>query len=207
MKNKLIIILIVLLFTKITVLGQSIKDYYIPDTTFNKATYYAPDESGNRTGFIRTIYYIKKGLNYDIVDARFFNNQPLAIETTTVWFIGKEVRMIKSVTTNPLETNKKRIYNPAKIILKMPLPGQPTTWILIQASGQKDVKTSSLITLEIDGVQKKAIKVKTVVSGHGLAYTNEYYVVGFGLWKSETVGNGSKNTLFQFDELSNENTK
>lgn len=52
--------------------GQSAKDYFIPSTEFNKASYYMPDRiTGNPTSITRSIFYIKKGLGYEVTDAHF----------------------------------------------------------------------------------------------------------------------------------------
>jgi hypothetical protein len=206
MYRKITLILITVLVTSLTVQSQSIKDYYLPDNNFNKATFYMPDKNGNRTEMTRTIFYIKKERGYDITDAKMYNGSPTAIQTTTIVFGPNEVKMTQSIATTILETNKKRQYNPARILLKMPTQGQKTSWVFVDLSGTQNILTASWTTVEVDGVQKKAIKV-TSKNAAFKAHTNDYYVSGIGLWRSEIEDQNGKIIISdKFDELSVENT-
>jgi len=194
--------------TALKVNGLSIKDYFIPDSQFNKATFYTPNNTGERTEITRTIYYVNKGESYDITNAPMFNGNPSAIETKTVVFTQTEVKMNKSVSTTMLETNKKQVYESSRIILKMPPQGQTASWTFQDLSGDNIKCTSSWTTVSVSGQQKKAIKVnKVIVGAENWGKTIEYYVKGIGLWKTEIQGSdGITQTFDEFDGLENDPT-
>jgi hypothetical protein len=199
MKTLITTIALVFVFTISN--AQSIKDYFIPESSNNKVTFFTPSKTGGRTDMTRTIYYVLKGTAYDITDAKMFNGKPSAIQTMTVEFTTNEVKMVKSVSTTMLETNKKNSYNPPRTILKMPASGQTATWTYIDIPGDNIKCTASWTTVTIDGTQKKAIKVVKQFEGFN-AKTIEYYVKGIGLWKTELQGSdGKTQTSDEFDNL------
>ncbi len=200
MKIKLTILALAVGLTVSSVRGQSIKDYFIPDSTHNKASFYTPDKTGGRTDMTRTIYYVKKGTTYDITDAKMFSGQPSAIQTITVQFSASEVKMTKSISTTMMETNKKQDYNPPITILKMPAAGQTVNWTFKEISGDNVNCISSWTTINYNGEQRKAIKVTKTYIGLS-AKTIEYYVKGIGLWKTEISGEGKTQTFDKFDSL------
>ena len=199
MKIKFVILALSVGLTVMTSKGQSIKDFFIPDTAYNKASFYSPDKTGNRTGMTRVIYYTKNGANYDILDANLFDGKGDAssIITKTVQFSATEAKMIRS------SANKKQDYNPPKIILKMPAAGQTISWTYSDISGDLIKCTASFTTVTIDGVQKKAIKKIEVVIGYeDQGKTITYYVKGIGLWKTDLQGSdGVTQTFDKFDGL------
>lgn len=187
--------------TILTTNAQNIKDYYIPESPKNKATFYTPSKTGGRTEMTRTIYYVAQGSAFDITDAKMFGGKPSAIQTMTVELSTNEVKMTKSVSTTMFETNKKNTYNPARIILKMPPAGQSVTWSYVDIPGDNIKCTASWTNVTIDGTQKKAIKVVKQIEGFS-AKTIEYYVKGIGLWKTELQGSdGKSQTSDEFDNL------
>jgi len=209
MKVRFTILALAVGLSSVTAFGQSIKDYFIPDSSYNKASFYKPDKSGARTGMTRTIYYTKIGATYNILDAIMFNGQPAAIQTRIVTFTTNEVQMTKSVSTTMFETNKKDSYIPARVILKMPPAGQTTSWTYIEISGDNIKCTASWTTLTVDGSQKKTIKVVKVNEFEGKIFkTIEYYVKGIGLWKTEMQGSDGKTQItYKFDNLEYEPTE
>ena len=195
--------------TSFKVMGQSPKDYYIPSqSNYNKASFYSPSETGGRTDMTRVIYYEKnEDGTYDNTDAHMFQGQPSAIVTQTVKFTATEVKMIKSVSTTMLETNKKQTYEPARTLLKMPQTGQTATWTVPGEGGSKPtIFTSSWTTLTVNGVNKKVIKVVSQYTGWK-SKSVSYYVEGIGLYKTEFISeDGSKTPFENFDGLSYEPT-
>jgi hypothetical protein len=64
---------------------QTIKDFYIPDVSANKASFYTADKiTGESTSMVRTIFYVKKGTEYEVMDTHFFNNEATSIQTKTI---------------------------------------------------------------------------------------------------------------------------
>jgi len=210
MKRKTTFFLLAAVIPTLTVNGQSIKDYFIPDSQFNKATFYSPSKTGERTEETRTIYYVNKGATYEIMDAKMFKGTPLSIVTETVVLTQTEVKMTKSVLTNIMETNKKQYYNPPRTILKIPIAGQTVRYTDIPGThGQKCI--ASWTTVTIDGVTKKAIKVISIPNNpedaKDFGKTIEYYVKGIGLWKSEAQASDGETIIFdEFDQLENDPT-
>lgn len=205
--NKFLTITIFLTIVNIaTIAGQTVKSYFIPTNGYNKATFYTPNKTtGEATEMTRRIYYVQKGTSYDLTDAKLFQGQPSSIVTKTVQFVGNEVKMIKSISTDLTVTNKKRTYNPAQTIFKLPAVGQTATWT-IPSVGDGTLKyTASWTTVVVDGKTKKAIKVVETIPNFS-AKMVEYYVSGIGLWKSEIQSEGKSQTSDKFDELSYDTT-
>ena len=100
-----------------------------------------------------------------------------------------------------METNKKKDYNPARTIFKMPPTGQTVSWTYIDIPGDNIKCTASWTTVTIDGAQKKAIKVVKQYEGM-TSKTIEYYVKGIGLWKTDLQDSkGTTQTSDKFDGL------
>jgi hypothetical protein len=192
-------ILFILLLSS-QILGQSqetIKDYFIPVTGKNKTTLSAPKVNNDNLNMIRNIFYIYKNGSYDILTATFINDNTTGIQTMTVQFTNNEVKMTNSVSTTMFETNVKKSYNPPSLILKMPLSGQKAVWETKEMSDDLQKCTAVWTQVQINGEQRKAIKV--IKSFEGLSSVeNNYYVKGIGLWKIEIEDKTSKMTQFEF---------
>ena len=186
--------------------GQSAKEYFLPDSTHNKVTFYTPSKSGGRTSMTRAIFYIKKGATYEVMDARMFNGKASSIQTMTLKFSTNEIKMAKSVSTTMMETNKERDYNPPTVIFKMPPLGKTISWMYTTITGDELKCTSSWTTVNVDGVDKKAIKL--VQQYVGLSSKSiEYYVKGIGIYRTDLEGDGTTQTSDKFDGLSYEQTE
>lgn len=207
---KSILLMLSVGLTSVNVMGQTLKDFYIPSqSNYNKASFYSPSQTGERTESTRVIYYINNGdETWDIVDANMFQGKPTAIVTQTVKISTTEVKMIKSVSTGLFETNKKRNYEPSRILLKMPPTGQSLTWTILGEGGDKPTKyTSSWTTVIVEGVSKKAIKVVSQYTDWK-AKTISYYAQGIGLMKTDFIDeDGTVIPFEKFDGLSYEEIK
>lgn len=196
--------------TSANVVGQNLKDFYIPSqSNYNKASFYSPGKTGERTDMTRVIYYTNnEDGTFDVLDAHMFQGRPTAIVTQTIKITANEIKMIKSVSTGLMETNKKRTYEPAQTLLKMPAAGQTATWTTPGEGGDEPTKyTSSWTTVTVDGQSKKAIKVVSQYTGWK-SKTVLYYVEGIGLMKTDFVDeNGVTKPFEKFDGLSYEATK
>ncbi|MDA3911117.1 MAG: hypothetical protein PF448_07155 [Bacteroidales bacterium] len=201
-KMKTTILALAVCLSSLTTQAQTIKDFFVPTSPKNKATFYSPSKTGGRTDMTRTIYYVDKGNSYDITDAKMFNGNPTVIQTKTVIFSDNEVKMTKSVSTTMMETNKQRNHNPPTVLLKMPALGKTATWSYTEISGDVANCKASWTTVDIDGKTLKAIKVEEeVVDGFGI--TILYYVQGIGLWKKDFKGSdGTIQPFEKFDQLS-----
>jgi len=169
------------------VTGQTVKDFFIPSSPKNKATFYSPSKTGGRTGMSKTIYYVKKGDYYEITTAPMTDGKPTAITTRTITLSNNEVKMTKSVSTTMFETNKQKTHNPPTVLLIMPSNGESKKWSYTQISGDLANCTTSWTTITVKGQELKAIKLEEeVVDGFGILI--EYYVQGIGLWKTDFKG-------------------
>lgn len=199
---KTTILALAVCLTSLTIKAQTIKDFFVPTSTKNKATFYTPSKSGGRTDMTRTINYVDKGSYYDIMDAKMFSGNPTAIQTKTAIFTDNEVKMTKSVSTTMMETNKQRTHNPPTVLLKMPAAGKTVTYTYTQISGDVLKCTASWTTLNVDGKDLKTVKVEKEMEGFE-AKTIEYYVQGIGLYKTDMKGSDGKVQAFEkFDQLS-----
>lgn len=191
------------------VVGQNLKNFYIPSqSNYNKASFYSPGKTGERTGMTRVIYYTDNGDGtFDVLDSHMFQGQPSAILTQTVKFTPSEVKLVKTVSTTMFEINKKQTYDPPETLLKMPAVGHTATWTTPGEGDSKPTKyTSSWTTVTVDGQSKKAIKVISQYTGWK-SKTVLYYVEGIGLMKTDFVDeNGVTKPFEKFDGLSYEAT-
>ena len=205
MKIQRISLVVAIGLSFITVKGQSIKDYFLPDPAYNKVSFYKPDNTGESTGMGKVIYYIKSGENYDITVADFLNGKYGSVNTKTIQFSAAEVKMIKAT----LFGNKKQNYSPPRTILKMPTAGQTLSWTYTAISGDAIKCKASLTTVAIDGTQRKAIKLVEIITGaEDWGKTIAYYVKGIGLWKTDIVTvAGETTTLDKFDKMEYEPTE
>jgi len=182
--------------------SQEIKEFFIPNSTSNKATFYTPNKAGARTEMTRTIYYINKGSTYELIDAQMFGTSPSSILRKRVEFADNEVKMTSSVSTTLTETKKERIHNPASILLKIPSKGQKVAWSFKDISGDLTKCVSFWDIEKIDGKDVEVIKVEQKVEGLESVSKIETYVRGIGLWRTELKGSDGKIQLFdKFDKL------
>ena len=169
--------------------GQTIKDYFLPTEGKNKSNFYTPNPTtGERTDMRTTIWFIKKGDNFDVMQAKLTNGQPTSIITQRVSILDNEIKLLKTTSTNLFETNKQTIHSPPQILLRLPKSGQKSLWT-IKTSDSSTKCTGELIRLDVGGESKKVLKVKKEVYEDGKlvdwATSFEYYVFGIGLWKIE----------------------
>lgn len=190
--------------SSLTVQSQTAKDFFVPTSPKNKATFYSPGKSGERTGMTKTIYYVDKGNLFEITIAPMFEGNPTSIITMTVSFSSNEVKMTNSISTSMMETNKQRTHNPPIVLLKLPPQGQSVTWTYKEISGDVANCKASWTTVDVNGKNLKAIKVEEeVVDGFGV--TINYYVLGIGLYKTDFKGSDGKIQAFmKFDQLTHE---
>lgn len=201
-KFKTTILFLAVCLTSTTTKSQTIKDFFIPSSPNNMASFYTPNSTGGRTDMTRMIYYVDKGNTLDITDANFYNGNPTAMRTITMTITDSEVKMIKSVSSTIMETLKQRAHNPPEILLKKPAQGRTVTWTYTQIPGDLVECKASWTTLTIDGKVLKTIKVEEVVEGLD-ATTINYYVQGIGLFKSDIIGSDGKVIAFwRFAQLS-----
>lgn len=185
-----------------TLQAQTIKDFFVPTSPKNKATFYSPGKSGEQTVMTKTINYVDKGNSFEITTAQMFEGNPTSIITETISFTSNEVKKTNSVSKGLMETNVRRTHNPPVVLLKLPPQGQTVTWSYTQISGDVLKCKAGWTTLNVDGKELKTIIVEQEIEGLG-AKAIEYYVQGIGLYKTDMKGsNGKIYALEKFDQLS-----
>ncbi|MEX0813905.1 MAG: hypothetical protein WD048_16925 [Chitinophagales bacterium] len=201
-KMKISILALAVCLNSLTTQAQTIKDFFVPTSPKNKATFYTPSKTGGRTDMTRTIYYVDKGSSYNITDAKMTFGKPTSIQTNTVTFTDNEVKITKSVSTSMLgPTNKQENHNPPLVLFKMPAPGKTVTWSSLY-SGDTLKYTASWTTLNVDGKELKTIKVEREIEYFGSTII-EYYLQGIGLYNTDYKGSDGKVQAFEkFDQLS-----
>ncbi|HET6245379.1 MAG: hypothetical protein H0V01_13930 [Bacteroidetes bacterium] len=181
--------------------GQSIKDFVLPNPHYNKAIFYKPSKTGGRTNFSRIIYYDEKADQHNIMDAQMYKNEPMSILTMTVKFSENEANMVESVSTNEIETNKRRWYNVPRTTFKMPSANAISVWLYTDIKGDEMRCTSSWTTVTVGDDQRIAIKVVKEIIGLNSKII-EYYVEGIGLWRTDMENSdGTTEILEKFDKL------
>lgn len=181
--------------------GQSIKDYFIPSSPNNKASYYSPDKAGARTGLTKVIYYVENEDFFDVMTAPMFNGKPTSIVTRTVEIVDNEVHMVSSISTGITETNVKRTHVPPSILLKFPPEGQSISWALKTFVGDEEQCKATWTTVNVNGTVLKALKVEKQIEGFSTTRI-EYYVKGIGLYDTNLEDeHGSVMVFEKFDGL------
>lgn len=88
---------------------------------------------------------------------------------------------------NPLTSEREhKLLNPNQIILKLPKKSSIAEWKTADHNKTEWNCKAELISVEIDGVNRDAIKLtKRIVADKKYKWANsiEYYVQGIGLWK------------------------
>jgi len=162
-----------------------IKNYFIPSSSNNKSVYFMPDaETGDRTG-ISTIEWFIKNLDgtYEIMSANIFNGKTTSILSKFINITNDEITVYKTISTTIIETNRKKMYYPARIYIKIPKDKIKTMWEYTDQVDETYICSSEWIVVNIDGQNKKAIKVVRQLKDSDWAKMTEYYVQGIGLWK------------------------
>lgn len=202
-KEKLtILLLIVIGFVSLSLKGQTIKDFYIP-LNYNKANFYKPDKSGERSDFTRVIeYHNNEDGSYSVYSEYAFKGDPISKKIERVIFTRNSVIVTKSITNSVLgDGDKEQNYNPAQIILKMPAKGQTVVWSI--PDEPESIYTASWTNIIVEGKSKRAIKVSNIVKKRK-AKTVSYYVQGIGLMNTNLIDANGKIKPFEiFDRLSN----
>ena len=162
-KEKLtILLLIVIGFVSLSLKGQSIKDFYIP-LNYNKANFYKPDKSGERSDFTRVIeYHNNEDGSYSIYSEFTFKGDLVSKNIERIIFTTNSVIRTKSIFNSAFGGgDREQTYNPAQIILKMPAKGQTVVWSI--PNEPESIYTASWTNIIVEGKSKRAIKVSNIV--------------------------------------------
>jgi stage V sporulation protein SpoVS len=131
------------------------------------------------------------------------NGKVTSIVTKTLKFSANDAKMSKSVSTTMMETKKQRDHNPATIVFKVPAAGKTVSWTYKTIQGDNLKCTASWTTMNIDGEERKTIKI--IQEYEGLTSRSiEYYVKGIGLYKTDLDDLGNIQTEDKFDSLNYE---
>ncbi len=178
----------------LTINAQSVKDYFVPDTTSNKARFSKPKSASTRT-----IYYFNKGNSYELKDVSQMYSDVLATITSTFIFTTTEVQMTKSVVKSKLGS-KTWDHTTPSVVLKMPESGKTLNWVCVDPGGDTVKCKSSWTTVKFNGEQRGSIQVEKTFS-YTLVKIVDYYVKGIGFWKSEVVSTNETMVKDQFEAL------
>jgi hypothetical protein len=169
--------------------AQTVKDFFIPSGEINKSTFYP---AGSQDKSMETVIWYKKldDDNYRILEGKLSNGKATSIQTKIVGLKNNEVKLLKTISTNPFTTNKEKDYSPPATYLKLPNSGNPSSWKYIDKNGATHKCTATWTKVNIEGESKKAIKVydQYIESGSVVDFASKYkyYVEGIGLWKTQT---------------------
>lgn len=170
-----------------------------------------PDANGKQFGFSRVRYYLKSGEQYEIVDTTCYQDKSIRIETRTIKFTPTEVHLIKLISTSETERNKTTLYDPPKVILKVPGIGQTLEWSYKEAYGQKTNFIADWIKFKLNNVNTRAIRItETITLSSGLVFEAKriyYYMEGIGLWKMEGETKQLQHTICEFVKLEYDSTR
>lgn len=169
--------------------AQTAKSFFIPTQPNNKVTFHLE----NMPEMQRKIFYVNRGSSFEIMDVKIFDGRTIGNIQKYLVFSDKDVQMIKSITTNMKESNKVRLYEPPITIFKLPPTGGESNWTYQEGTGDKVTCTSSWTKIMIKGKEHKAVQVyKVIGSGSFTLDATEYYVEGYGYYKTDTKDDSGK---------------
>jgi hypothetical protein len=164
-----------------------------------------PDRNGNPSEFTRVMYYLKKGDQYKITDTIRYDKKSIRIETRIVEFTPTEVHLVKLISTTDSEPTKTTLYDPPKVILKVPGIGQTLTWSYKDSLEQKTNFIAAWIKFKLKNVNTRAIRItETINLSNGLLFDGRrihYYMEGIGLWKMEGETRNLQQIIWEFERL------
>ncbi len=164
-----------------------------------------PSANENQSEFARVMYYLKKNNQHEVADTTYYQNKPLRIEERTIEFTPTEVHLVKLITTTERERNITTVYNPPKVILKVPGIGQTLSWSYKEAHGQKTNFFAEWVKFKLNNVNTRAIRItETINLSNGLLFEGKriyYYKEDIGLWKMEGVTRNLQHTIWEFVKL------
>lgn len=204
-------------FLATQVMGQSITDFFIPENQHNKASYETFISEAPKA-FSTDLFFEKVSENkYNIGVQKFShiqaNEAPNKIKVERqIIEINRpqhQIELTKEIRygADMAGAQKEKInYSPPKVIFKMPDNLEKVEWQYSESTGDKHKCTSEMITLNVKGEKKKAVKVVDKAFSNGKHYKLhskvKYYVKGVGLWKVEGFGD-SNPFLKELADLSN----
>ena len=183
--------------------AETIKDYFIPVDGKNQTTYFQKNEYGAKTAFQRTILYVNRNGNYDVLISSYYKLETSTFQSMTISLSNTDARMISSVyiTSGENGTKVEKTYNPASIVLKMPSPGLTEKWDFTNISGEDKICTSSWTDIIFEGEHRPAIKLVMTSKGYVSSQIN-YYAKAIGLWKIQfRDAKGEIYTFCEFDKI------
>ena len=200
-KTILIGVAIMLIAFSSNVKGQSLKDYFLPESPYTKAFFYWPTKNGKASNHTKVITYMENGDNYDVIDTVYDNKKSESVTVKTVQVTDSAVKIIQTVSTVHKVIGKEKDYDPPITIMRIPVEGQTVDWTSTDLEGAPMKCTAVWTTVMINNENRQAIKVEskyTDLRGKNI----DYYVKGIGLWKLE-VENSSKAIImfYKFDRL------
>lgn len=163
----------------------TVKNYFIPDAPNNKALFEGIIE--------KVIFYKPLGNKYELTSANAVGGQVTSGQTISIVITPNEVKMIKSVVSSTIQAKKTKIFPQPITILKLPSANQTLSWTSKSPLGEVENCKASLVEMDVDGKKVKAIKLVKIPNGLKIQ-TIEYYVEGYGLYKSELYHPTSKET-------------
>lgn len=185
--RKLLLSLIFFSFVQLSE-AQTVKDFFIPSGETNKSIFYP---AGSQDRSMKTVIWYKKldEDNYRILEGKLTNGNATSIQTKIVGLTNSQVKMLKTISTNPFETIKEKDYSPPATYLKLPNSDSPSSWEYIDKNGATHKCTAIWTKVNIEGKSKKAIKVydQYIENGSVIDFASKYkyYVEGIGLWKTQ----------------------
>lgn len=182
---------------------EKIKDYFIPKSNYDQASFYKLDANGQiAPDLTSTIDYSKQGDKYVITNKNIFENKVAAYKEIHVKFTDNNVLVKQSKTESMFSPEKLENYSPPRTKLKMPKTGETISWNYIAPSGQKYECRAYFKTMNVDGVEESVLKVIKPVEEFSMDEI-EYYVRGIGLWqKGVRSSNGKIRITDKLDNLS-----
>lgn len=197
-----------------SIFGQSIKDFYIPsEKNYDIASYYRMGESGIQRDFEVTIFYKKiDNLNYEIEERNTWRGDLISNQLKNIIIFPTEIKMTRIYSTSIVKGgNRDFNYEPPITLLKMPISGEITSWTIMDERDESIQKcSSSMTTVTLNGIRRRAIKVVTQTYLKGIeepSFNNSklvaYYVQGFGLLNTDFISaKGDTKPFLKFNNLS-----
>lgn len=165
---------------------EVIKDYFIPSGGNNKSVFYSTyPETGERSPLstIMLFYFISDN-TYEVQEINIMNDQILSFTARIIKVKNDDIIITKCNFVNSLGESRKTYY-PARLYLKLPNNKNITEWKYTDQNEENWNYKSEWTTVNVDGQNKKALKVTIKFLDFDIkTFETQYFVKGIGLWKT-----------------------
>lgn len=184
-------------------LAPKIEDFLFSNDGKNISEFNVLDDEGNKTEIKTTLIteMLDKN-NFRVIERNSLiekiNNDlggNYDVKSYSIYTIKDNILFQTSINNFDIKSPAKRkmvVFDPPSIILKFPDQSNTAVWLYKEISGDEFQCTSEFVSVDLNGIIKRAIKLTKRIIGTDVIWPNtiNYYVEGIGLWKQNMESTG-----------------